>query len=259
MPTVLALFAHPDDIEFHASGTLLQLARQGWELHYCCLSSGNLGSTDMPPAQTVKVRRLESKAAAQLLGATWHPPICNDLQIFYTDRNIRRICALMRLIRPSILLTHPLQDYMEDHSTTCRLAVSAAFARGIPHYRSSPHRAPALDPITLYHSMPRGLVGPDRHRPEPEAFVDVAPVQELRQKALACHRSQQQWLDVTQGPGSFLGMLESESLTLGRRSSRFIHAEAWSRHLHIGFCAESDDPLRLALGSAWSANPRFTV
>jgi hypothetical protein len=50
MPTALAIFAHPDDIEFVAAGTLLLLKQAGWEIHYLNLSSGNLGSAKMARA-----------------------------------------------------------------------------------------------------------------------------------------------------------------------------------------------------------------
>jgi LmbE family N-acetylglucosaminyl deacetylase len=45
MPSVIAIAAHPDDIEFVMAGTLLLLGEAGWDLHYLNLSSGNLGST----------------------------------------------------------------------------------------------------------------------------------------------------------------------------------------------------------------------
>ena len=47
---VLAIAAHPDDIEFLMAGTLLQLRRRGWSLHCLNLASGNLGSTRIPPS-----------------------------------------------------------------------------------------------------------------------------------------------------------------------------------------------------------------
>ena len=259
MPTVLALFAHPDDIEFHASGTLLQLGRRGWDLHYCNISSGNLGSTTTPPAKTATVRKAEARASAKILGATWHPPFCHDLQVFYTDENIRRVCALIRSVQPTILLTHPAQDYMEDHMATCRLAVSGAFARGVPFYKSKPPKPSTLTPVTLYHSMPRGHQTPDRQPVHPDAYVNVAPVHAQRQAALSAHRSQKEWLDLTQGPGSFLELLEHDSVELGRRSKKFTLAEAWHRHSHIGYCEAGDDPLKSALGKDWCAAPRRTA
>lgn len=247
-PAALALFAHPDDLEFRAAGTLLLLAQRGWAIHCCNLSSGNLGSATMSATRTSATRRREARAAAKLLGATWHPPIGHDLQLFYTDRAIRQVCALVRHVRPAILLTHPPQDYMEDHTTTCRLAVTGAFARGIPNYRSSPSRAPSLAPLTIYHAMPHGLCDPLRREWQPELWVNTATVQRERLAALACHRSQHAWLDTTQGMNSYVASAADEARELGRRSKKFTHAEGWTRHLHLGFCAEADDPLRAALG-----------
>ena len=132
MPTVIAIAAHPDDIEFVMAGTLLLLGEAGWEIHYLNLSSGNLGSTTMTPAQTARVRRAEAQAAAKVLGATWHAPFCNDLEIFYDARTLRRLGAIIRRSSPTSILTHSPQDYMEDHMNTCRLAVTAAFVRAMP-------------------------------------------------------------------------------------------------------------------------------
>ncbi len=132
MPSVIAIAAHPDDIEFVMAGTLLLLGEAGWDLHYLNLSSGNLGSTTMTPAQTARVRRAEAQAAAKVLGATWHAPICSDLEIFYDARTLRRLGAIIRQVEPDVILTHAPQDYMEDHMNTSRLAVSAAFVRAMP-------------------------------------------------------------------------------------------------------------------------------
>ena len=255
MPSVLAIFAHPDDIEFRAAGTLLLLRQRGWDVHYCNLSNGNLGSAEMNVSETALTRRKEAQSSARLMGATWHRSVCSDLQVFYNDATIRRVCALVRATRPSVILTHPPQDYMEDHTTTCRLAVTGAFARGIPNYRSTPQRPPTLDPVTIYHSMPHGLCDPMRGTVFPEAYVDTSSVHSLKRDALACHRSQKHWLDLTQGADSYLHALDAESKTLGKRSGVFTHAEGWSRHLHIGFASESDNPLKEALGKAYCFAP----
>jgi LmbE family N-acetylglucosaminyl deacetylase len=253
MPAALAIFAHPDDIEFRAAGTLLLLARRGWAIHVCNLSRGDLGSTVMSAARTAVVRRREARAAAKLMGATWHPPIGHDLRLFYHERAIRQVCALVRDVRPTILLTHPPQDYMEDHTTACRLAVTGAFARGIPNFRSVPARAPALAPLTIYHAMPHGLCDPLRRAWKPEAWVNTAAVQRARLAALACHRSQHEWLDATQGMSSYVASAADEAREIGRRSKKFSHAEGWTRHLHLGFGAEADNPLRAALGRDYLA------
>ena len=54
MPTALAVFAHPDDIEFRAAGTLLLLKDRGWDVHYCNLSRGDLGSATLSRTTTAK-------------------------------------------------------------------------------------------------------------------------------------------------------------------------------------------------------------
>jgi LmbE family N-acetylglucosaminyl deacetylase len=248
MPAALAIAAHPDDIEFVMAGTLLLLRAEGWAIHYVNVSTGNLGSTVMTAAQTTRTRRREAQAAARLLGAQWHAPFCDDLGIFYTEENIRRLCAIVRMARPTVILTHALADYMEDHMITARLAVTAAFARGIPNYRSIPQRTPTLAPCTLYHAMPHGQCTPLREPVTPELLVDTTSVQAAKRAALACHASQKEWLDQTQVPGSYLDTMDRFSRALGRRSKKFTHAEGWTRHLHYGFGAEEDHPLRTVLG-----------
>ncbi len=258
-PRVLAIFAHPDDIEFRAAGTLLLLRERGWELHYCNLSNGNLGSAQMGKTRTAAVRKAEAQAAAKALGAHWHPSLCGDLEVLYTPALLRKVCALIRTVQPNVLLTHPPADYMEDHTNTCRLAVSGAFARGVPNFQTAPRRPPALKPLTLYHSMPHGLVDPLRRTVEPECFINVSSVQARKRELLACHQSQKHWLDLTQGPDVYLHGLDNEGAELGKRSGRFTFAEAWTRHLHLGFGDAADDPLREALGKLHCRNRRFSL
>lgn len=248
MPAALALFAHPDDIEFRAAGTLLLLGEAGWDLHYCNVSSGNLGSTQMTARQTAATRTKESRSAAAVLGARWHPPVARDLEIFYTNPLLRRLCALIREVEPTVIFTHPPLDYMEDHMNTCRLAVTAAFSRGMPNYLSQPSRRPSRVPVTIYHSAPHGLCGPLREPWLPEFYVDTAAVHARKLAALACHRSQKEWLDASQGMDSYLAAATADSEILGRRSGRFQHAEGFTRHLHLGFAAADDDPVRETLG-----------
>ena len=257
MPSALAIAAHPDDIEFVMAGTLLLLKEAGWEIHYCNLSSGNMGSTVMTAAQTAKTRAQEARAAAKVLGAKWHAPFCDDMAIFYTEENLRRLCAVVRAARPTVVLTHALQDYMEDHMITARLTVSATFARGIPNYRSRPARKPTLEPCVIYHAMPHGQCTPLREPVTPELLVDTTSVHAAKRAALACHASQKEWLDKTQGQESYLQTMEDFSAALGKRTKKFKFAEGWTRHLHYGFGAENDDPLRDALGKRFLANQAY--
>ena len=64
----------------------------------------------------------------------------------------------------------------------------------------------------------------------------------------ACHRSQKDWLDKSQGRDSYLKTMNDMCAQLGRASGRFAFAEGWQRHLHLGFGSEELDPLTEALG-----------
>lgn len=258
MATALAIAAHPDDIEFVMAGALLLLREAGWRIHYLNLSTGDMGSTVMSTAETARVRRREAQAAARRLGAKWHAPFCPDLGIFYTEKNIRRVCGVVRAIRPAVVLTHALADYMEDHMITARLAVTGTFARGIPNYRSTPVRRAEVVPCVVYHAMPHGQCTPLRVPVRPEIFIDTGSVHKAKREALACHASQKEWLDATQGMDSYVAMMDTFSRRLGRQSGRFAHAEGWTRHLHFGFGEEADDPLRDALGTKYLSNPKRT-
>jgi N-acetylglucosamine malate deacetylase 1 len=257
MPSAIAIAAHPDDIEFVMGGTLLLLREAGWDLHYLNISNGNMGSTVMSAAETDRVRRKEAKAAAKVLGAKWYPPFCEDIGIFYTEENIRRICAIVREANPTVVLAHALSDYMEDHMIGARLAVTATFARGIPNYRSKPPRKFTLEPCVLYHAMPHGQCTPLRIPHVPECYIDTSSVHAKKLEALACHRSQKEWLDKTQGQESYLRTMEVFSQALGRQTKRFKHAEGWTRHLHYGHGGADDDPLREVLGRKYHRNPEY--
>ena len=173
MPAAFAIGAHPDDIEFHFAGTLLLLGEAGWDIHYMTVSCGNLGSMVTSGTETARIRTREARNAARILGATWHPPVARDLEIFYDDRTLRRLASVIREVNPRIVLTHPPVDYMEDHTNTCRLVVTATFAKGFPNYRTTPVRKPAAGDVTVYHAMPHGLKTPLCEPVMPHVFVDI--------------------------------------------------------------------------------------
>lgn len=257
MKSALAIFAHPDDIEFVAAGTLRLLQQRGWETHYLNLSTGNCGSAEFGPAKTRRVRLAEAQAAAKILGAHFHAPLCDDLEIRYEVSFVRRVAAVIRAAQPSIILTHSPQDYMEDHMNTCRLAVTAAFTHGMPNFATVPARPTYAHDVTVYHAMPHGLCDPLRRRIVPGAFVNTTAVHATKLAALAAHQSQQGWLDVSQGMNSYLRSMEEMSRAVGKLSKKFKFAEGWRRHLHLGFSANEIDPLAAALGKDYFVNAAY--
>jgi LmbE family N-acetylglucosaminyl deacetylase len=253
----IAVAAHPDDIEFSMAGTLLLLKAVGWKTHYLSLSTGNCGSVELDAAKTRAIRRKEAQSAARILGACWHPPMCDDLEVFYDLPTLRRLAATIRDVMPSIVLTHSPQDYMEDHMNTCRLAVTAAFSRGMPNFRTAPTR-PSIDgDVAVYHAMPHGLRDGLRRCIVPGAFVDTTSVHATKRAALAAHASQKAWLDVSQGMDSYLHAMDEMSRAVGKLSSRFQHAEGWRRHLHVGFSSTEFDPLADALQDDFQINRTY--
>jgi len=254
---VLAIAAHPDDIEFLMAGTLLLLGEAGWEPHALNVASGNCGSASMGPDRTRRVRRAEARRAAALLGAVWHPGVTDDLEVFYEDTLLRRIVAVVREVAPRIVLTQSPADYMEDHVTTSRLAVTAAFARGMRNYRSAPRRCAVSGDVTVYHALPHGLRDGMRRRVVPGAFVDTTGVQERKRRALAAHASQKSWLDVSQGMDSYLNAMDDMAREVGRMSRRFRFAEGWRRHSHLGFSEVDGDPLGEVLGARYWVNAAY--
>src|SRR6185436_15536568 len=129
-----------DDIEFYMAGALLLLKHAGWEIHYFNLANGSCGSQVFNARQARKVRRAEAKRAAKVLGAQFHESLCDDMEIIYDLKLMRRVAAVIREVKPMVVLTHSPVDYMEDHTNACRLVVSAAFTHAMPNFRSFPLR-----------------------------------------------------------------------------------------------------------------------
>ena len=239
----IAIGAHPDDIEFYMAGTLLMLKKAGYEIHYLTVANGNCGSVEYNAAMTRSIRNAEARAAAKILGAHFHPSLTNDLEILYNLDLLRALAAVIREVKPGIVLTHSPQDYMEDHMNTSRLAVSAGV-----HARHAELQDGAAPPDG-------GLRCDDLSRAAARSLRPVAaahhsrrvrehdsPVHKTQLKALAAHKSQQNWLDVSQGLNSYLLAWRDMSLAVGRLSKKFKHAEGWRRHLHFGYCGAGGRP-----------------
>jgi N-acetylglucosamine malate deacetylase 1 len=248
--TVLAIGCHPDDIEFMMAGTLLLLRDRGWTLHYINVADGSCGTERLPPDEAAAVRLAEAQEAARLLGAEHHPSITRDLEVFYRLPLIRGIAAVVRTVMPRIILTQSLEDYMEDHMNAARATVTAAFSRGMRNFASDPPVPASNWDLVLYHATPHTLRDMMRRPIVPERFVDIGPVMERKVALLACHRSQKEWLDASQGFDSYLDAMREACRSIGGMSGRCTFAEGWRRHLNVGLSAQDDDPLGEALGAA---------
>lgn len=246
--TAFAIAAHPDDIELMMAGTLILLGQARYELHVMNIANGSCGSLTENPYAIIERRTKEAREAAGVIGAHFHPPLTNDVEIFYEDKLLRRLAAIIREVNPSILLLQSPQDYMEDHENAARLGATAAFVRGMPNYQTEPSVDPAPGDVTVYHALPWGLRGPLGETVRANRYVDITTTLAQKRRALARHESQKEWLDETQGLNSYLDTMEQMARAVGEQSGRYTFAEGWRRRLHLGYCTEHADPLVDALG-----------
>ncbi|MEM7474041.1 MAG: PIG-L family deacetylase [Planctomycetota bacterium] len=246
--SVLAIAAHPDDIEFCMAGTLMRLIDRGWEAHYFNVANGCCGSTTLSRQECANVRLEEAQKAASLLEATFYPPIRNDLEIFYDLGTVQQVAAVLRQATPQIVLTHATVDYMEDHQNTARLAVTAAFSHGMANFETNPEQPIFEHDLAIYHAQPHGNRTPLKKLSTPEIAVDVSDLLDKKKELLACHASQDNWLDASQGMSSYLGSMQKLNAEVGAMSKLYAFAEGWTQHLHLGFAKNADyNPLLEAI------------
>ena len=241
---VFAVGCHPDDIEFMMSGTLMRLKEAGYEIHYMNIANGSCGSNVLERDEIVDIRRKESIEAATFIGAVYHESISNDLEVFYERELLFKMGAVMREVAPDIVLTHSPVEYMEDHSNSCRLVVSAAFSRSMKNFPTIPKTATVVKPVTIYHCLPYGLQTPLREAVSADVYIDITEVMDKKVQMLSCHKSQKEWLDISQGMDSYLTTMHEQCRAVGEMSGEFKCAEGWRRHLHLGLCDADIDPLK---------------
>jgi LmbE family N-acetylglucosaminyl deacetylase len=243
----IAIAAHPDDIELMMVGTLLLLKEAGYEIHYMTVANGSCGTAVHTKEQIIEMRGRESRNACDYVGAIYHPPLCDDLEIYYDRVLVSKLCGVMRQVDPEIVLLQSPQDYMEDHMNSVRLGVTAAFCRNMKNMVVDPPVEAVATDVAVYHALPYGLKDQLRNTIYPDFFVDIASVLKTKREMLACHKSQKEWLDHSQGLDSYLITMEEMSGEVGKMSSKFKFAEGWRRHSHLGFGPEEFDPLTKAL------------
>ncbi len=240
---VLAAGAHPDDIEFMMGGTFIKLKEKGLELHYLNIANGSCGTQEYSREEIIKIRREESINAAKIAGAIYHDSLVDDLEIFYTQDLIRKVAAIVRDVKPDIILMQSLEDYMEDHMNAARVLVTAAFVRGMPNYATNPPLPPINKDVALYHSLPHGLKTQMRETVYPDFYINVEDVLEKKKEMLSQHKSQKDWLDKSQGMGSYVKTMVDMTEEMGRMSKKFKYAEGWRLHNYLGYSSKEINPL----------------
>lgn len=242
-----ALAAHPDDIEFVMAGTLILLAQAGYEIHYMNVGNGSCGTASLPKDEIIEIRRTEAQQAAASVGAIYHESLTDDFTIFYEPRLLARLSSVMRKVAPEILLLQSPQDYMEDHQNTVRLAVTAAFTRGMRNFSTDPQHAPVDHPVAIYHAQPHGNRDTLGNFIRPHFCVDIGSVIEQKTHMLSCHMSQKSWLDQSQGMDAYLHTMQGLGKEVAGFASGLTYAEGWRKRLHLGYANADFSPLERSL------------
>ncbi len=245
---VFAITAHPDDIEFSMSGTMILLEKAGCEIHYMNIANGSCGTAEYDTDTIVAMRLEEAKLAAQSIGAIFHAPLVPDLEILYTKDLLAKLGSIVRKVAPDILLIPSPQDYMEDHTNTCRLAITAAFSRGMQNFPVDPPVTPVDNEVAVYHAQPHGNRDALNKKVYSEIYVNIGDVLDKKTGMLAEHKSQKEWLDRSQGFNAYLDIMKGYAREMGEFSQQWEYSEGWRRHNPLGFCAADFNPLADLLG-----------
>ena len=159
---ILALGAHPDDIEAGCGGTLVKYARGGHRIFLLVMTEGECGATD-------GIRKREQEQAAKVIGIEklyWGGYA--DTRLPLDQEVIQRIEQVVRQVQPDFIFVHFPDDTHQDHRHLATCTVTATrYTRNVLFYE-----------------------GPTTQNFSPTVFVDIDPVLEEKAAALEAHASQ---------------------------------------------------------------------
>lgn len=184
---VLAIGAHPDDLEILCAGTLARYAQTGHQVVMCVATDGTAGHMEIKPPELAQIREREARAAADVIKAEFIWLGFPD-ELIFNDRATRlAFVDAIRRARPDVIITHSPDDYHPDHRMVNRLVFDASFVASLPNIETDQPAHPAVPPIYYMDT----LAGKGFH---PTEYVDISTTMELKRQMLACHASQLTWL-----------------------------------------------------------------
>jgi LmbE family N-acetylglucosaminyl deacetylase len=245
---VLAFMAHPDDVEFTCGGTLARLKKEaGCEIAIATMTSGDCGSVELGPDKIGAIRHEEAKAAASVLQGEYYCAGSRDLFILYDEQTMRNVTEIVRRARPDVVLTAPPVDYMLDHEVTSTLVRAACFGAPIPNvftYADKPAEPLGHVPH-LYYVDPVEFKDIYGKPVEPGFIVDITDVMETKEKMLACHASQREWLRAHHGMDEYIEAMRRFGAERGRKIGS-KYGEGFRQHL--GHAYPQDNVITELLG-----------
>lgn len=188
---VMVVTAHPDDAEFGAAGTVARMVKEGREVTYVVVTSGDKGSSDrtMTPERLARIREAEQRNAARVLGVE-RVEFLGYLDGEVEDtRDLRRdVTRQIRRWRPDLIITqNPRRTYNlyashRDHRITAGVALDCVYPLARDHL-AFPELLPEYEP----HKVREVYL---MQWENPHVVVDITDTMDLKLKALACHQSQ---------------------------------------------------------------------
>ena len=225
MADVLAIHAHPDDIETLGAGTLALLAGQGHRITIVTATAGEGGAIETTPEETARIRQGEAAAAAAVIGADYRCAGFGDLAVFNDDASRRRMTEMVRWSGAEIVITASPVDYHPDHEAVSVLVRDACFASTVPNYGGGPSK-PLVEIPHLYFMDSIGGRDRDGTRIRPDFGVDIEAWMDTKRRMLLAHDSQHRWLAKQHGIADYLQSMEAWAERRGRDFG-VAHAEGF--------------------------------
>ncbi len=174
---VLAIAAHPDDIEMCCAGTLAALRERGRTFGILDLTRGEMGTRG-----TAEIREREARRAAEILGASFRESLdCGDGSLRTGPAEETAVLEVIRRTQPRIVLTSYPDDRHPDHARAGRLVADAAFYAGL-RKRESAHPAHRPQQVLYFSTM-------YYHHP-PSFVVDITRWHDTKMEAIRAFASQ---------------------------------------------------------------------
>lgn len=173
---ILAIAAHPDDVEISAAGTLMRSIAQGKKVGIVDLTQGELGSRG-----SAELRLKEAAKASEIIGIHARENLGLADGFFRDDEEtLKKIIAVIRKYQPEIVLTNALADRHPDHGRAAKLVNDACFYSGLRKIETGQE---AWRPKALYH------FGQDYYQ-KPDFVVDITAFWDKKVEALMAFSSQ---------------------------------------------------------------------
>ena len=184
---ILAIGAHPDDIEGSCGGTLAKYVKQGHKVFCATATNGNIGSSTLSMEEIARVRKQEAKEAAAVIGAEY---ICLDYddEMFFESKQARLdFINLVRYCKADVILTHYPKDYNPDHELTSKIVNDIAVMIPIAKIKTKYEPYDKI-PIIAYFEPALGLGF------VPTVYVDITEEMDIKKEMCSKHVSQIQWM-----------------------------------------------------------------